>query len=158
MSAASMAQAPPADAAARERALDPSASFVVQAPAGSGKTELLVRRMLRLLATATRPEAVVAMTFTRKAAQQLGTRVRSRLRRLAGARLLDDLAGPDEDGVPAFDVTLVGMGEEGHPLSVFPDSPAVHEQAATVVAVFDCPKPPPTRKPNSPQFARGSTR
>ncbi|WFG45785.1 6-phosphogluconolactonase [Pseudonocardia alni] len=61
------------------------------------------------------------------------------------ARLLDDLAGPDEDGVPAFDVTLVGMGEEGHTLSVFPDSPAVHEQAATVVAVFDCPKPPPTR-------------
>lgn len=61
------------------------------------------------------------------------------------ARLLDDLAGPDNDGVPAFDVTLVGMGEEGHTLSVFPDSPAVHEQAATVVAVFDCPKPPPTR-------------
>lgn len=60
------------------------------------------------------------------------------------ARLLDDLAGPG-DGIPAFDVTLVGMGEEGHTLSVFPDSPAVHEQAATVVAVFDCPKPPPTR-------------
>jgi len=38
-----MAQAPPAYAAARERALDPTASFVVQAPAGSGKTELLVR-------------------------------------------------------------------------------------------------------------------
>lgn len=61
------------------------------------------------------------------------------------ARLLDDLALPGEDGVPAFDVTLVGMGEEGHTLSVFPDSPAVHEQAATVVPVFDCPKPPPTR-------------
>lgn len=51
----------------------------------------------------------------------------------------------DGDPVPAFDVTLVGMGEEGHTLSVFPDSPAVHERAATVVAVVDCPKPPPTR-------------
>ncbi|WP_425563700.1 6-phosphogluconolactonase [Pseudonocardia kongjuensis] len=61
------------------------------------------------------------------------------------ARLLADLARPEEDGIPAFDVTLVGMGEEGHTLSVFPDSPAVHEQAATVVGVFDCPKPPPTR-------------
>lgn len=61
------------------------------------------------------------------------------------ARVLDDLARPEEDGMPAFDVTLVGMGEEGHTLSVFPGSPAVHEQAATVVPVFDCPKPPPTR-------------
>lgn len=48
------------------------------------------------------------------------------------------------DGV-AFDVLLLGMGGEGHTLSVFPDSPAVHERAATVVAVRDCPKPPPTR-------------
>ncbi|MFP5068404.1 6-phosphogluconolactonase [Pseudonocardia nantongensis] len=59
------------------------------------------------------------------------------------ARLLGSLA--DDGEIPAFDVTLVGMGEEGHTLSVFPDSPAVHEQAATVVPVFDCPKPPPTR-------------
>ncbi|MEJ8281558.1 6-phosphogluconolactonase [Pseudonocardia spirodelae] len=61
------------------------------------------------------------------------------------ADLLAELARPEEDGIPAFDITLVGMGEEGHTLSVFPDSPAVHERAATVVAVFDCPKPPPTR-------------
>jgi 6-phosphogluconolactonase len=46
---------------------------------------------------------------------------------------------------PMFDVLLLGMGGEGHTLSVFPDSPAVHETAAGVVAVHDCPKPPPTR-------------
>ncbi|WP_035304828.1 6-phosphogluconolactonase [Actinokineospora inagensis] len=44
-----------------------------------------------------------------------------------------------------LDILLAGVGEEGHTLSVFPDSPAVHESEATVVAVRDCPKPPPTR-------------
>ncbi|GAA2982232.1 6-phosphogluconolactonase [Actinokineospora diospyrosa] len=44
-----------------------------------------------------------------------------------------------------LDILLAGVGEEGHTLSVFPDSPAVHEVEATVVAVHDCPKPPPTR-------------
>ena len=47
--------------------------------------------------------------------------------------------------VPAFDVFLLGVGEEGHTASIFPDSPAVHETSLTVVAVRDCPKPPPTR-------------
>jgi 6-phosphogluconolactonase len=46
---------------------------------------------------------------------------------------------------PMFDVLLLGMGGEGHTLSVFPHSPAVRETAAGVVAVHDCPKPPPTR-------------
>lgn len=49
------------------------------------------------------------------------------------------------DPVPAFDVHLLGMGGEGHVNSLFPHSPAVREQQATVVAVRDCPKPPPTR-------------
>ncbi|GAA2811210.1 6-phosphogluconolactonase [Crossiella cryophila] len=47
--------------------------------------------------------------------------------------------------VPVFDVCLLGVGEEGHTASIFPDSPAVHEASRTVVAVRDCPKPPPTR-------------
>ncbi len=49
------------------------------------------------------------------------------------------------EGVPIFDVLLAGCGPEGHVLSVFPDSPAVHAQAVGVLAVRDCPKPPPTR-------------
>ena len=47
--------------------------------------------------------------------------------------------------VPSFDVCLLGVGEEGHTASVFPHSPAVEETARAVVAVRDCPKPPPTR-------------
>jgi len=57
---------PMPDQAQRDAALDPRRSFIVQAPAGSGKTELLVRRFLKLLSTVQRPEEILAITFTKE--------------------------------------------------------------------------------------------
>ena len=67
------------DSAQREQALDPNRSFIVQSPAGSGKTELLIQRYLTLLGTVSHPEVVIAITFTRKAAGEMRRRVMTAL-------------------------------------------------------------------------------
>ena len=88
------------DYAQRRQALDPAQSFIVQAPAGSGKTELLIQRYLCLLGQVDFPEEIIAVTFTRKAAAEMQGRVVNALERARNnippvddaTRITDELA------------------------------------------------------------------
>ncbi|MDR0480582.1 MAG: UvrD-helicase domain-containing protein, partial [Gallionellaceae bacterium] len=75
------------------RALDPRRSIVVEACAGSGKTWLLVSRIFRLLLDGAQPSQILAITFTRKTAQEMQARLQEWLR---------DLAQGDDDFVLRF--------------------------------------------------------
>ena len=75
-----------------EAPLHPS---LVVAGAGSGKTETMAARVVWLIANGrVAPEQVLGLTFTRKAAGELGDRVRHRLRHLARAAARDGLVLP----------------------------------------------------------------
>jgi ATP-dependent helicase/nuclease subunit A len=73
--------------------LNPDKCIVVEACAGSGKTWLLVSRIVRLLLCGVKPGEILAITFTRKAAQEMQARLRD---------WLYDLASRDDDFVRDF--------------------------------------------------------
>ncbi len=71
--------APPDPATRQRQAADPTASVWVGASAGTGKTKVLIDRMLRLMLGGTPPERILCLTFTKAAAAEMENRLASRL-------------------------------------------------------------------------------
>ena len=97
------------DMSARSAALDISKSIIVQAPAGSGKTGLLIQRYLRLLSVVKSPEEVLAITFTRKAALEMQLRVIDALR---GARDGAEAQSEHENLTLSLAASVLARGEQ----------------------------------------------
>lgn len=70
---------PTPDQKIRDEALNTAGSFIVESPAGSGKTDLLIARYLALLSKVSHPRQILAVTYTRKAAVQMKNRVTQKL-------------------------------------------------------------------------------
>lgn len=138
----------------RRDALDPERSFIVQAPAGSGKTELLIQRYLLLLARVDHAEEIIAVTFTKKAAGEMRERVLQALAdaqagktpasaheeltlKLAAAALRRDLAAgwhladnPAQLRIQTIDALCAGLTRQMPLLSQFGAQPQTVEDAS----------------------------
>src|SRR5579884_2432547 len=75
------------------KASDPAAHASLSASAGTGKTQVLTARVLRLLLTGARPESILCLTFTKAAAAEMANRVGARL--AAWVRLKEKLLRKD---------------------------------------------------------------
>src|SRR5689334_24026688 len=101
-------------------AADPSAHASLSASAGTGKTQVLTARVLRLLLKGARPESILCLTFTKAAAAEMANRIGARL--AAWVRLKDTELATDLDH----------LGES--------TDPKTRERARQLFArVLDCP-------------------
>lgn len=104
------APAPPPDEPVRERIRsDLHTTLLVEAAAGTGKTTCMVDRMLALVRTGTaKPEGIVAVTFTRKAAAELTRRFREKLQEAAATAADADERGRLAAAVERVDAMVIG--------------------------------------------------
>ena len=101
-------------------ASDPAVHAALSASAGTGKTQVLTARVLRLLLKGARPESILCLTFTKAAAAEMANRIGARL--AAWVRLKDSKLGTD----------LLNLGES--------NDPRTRERARQLFArVLDCP-------------------
>ncbi|MBV8032052.1 MAG: UvrD-helicase domain-containing protein, partial [Betaproteobacteria bacterium] len=114
------------DESQRQEALDIRRSFIVQAPAGSGKTDLLVKRFVALLGVVRQPEEVLAITFTRKAAAEMRKRV---LEALGKPELAHRLR------IQTIDALCVSLARGMPVLARFGAAPAIVEDAPELYRV-----------------------
>lgn len=156
----------PLDQQQRLQALDPLKSICVSAPAGSGKTELLTQRVLTLLARVEQPEHILAITFTRKAAAEMRSRIIETLKlglgpcpeaahkklswELASKALKNDqesqwqlLANPNRLQIQTIDSFCASLTRMMPVLSQFGSQPAITESPATLyeqacASLFSC--------------------
>jgi len=102
------------------QASDPAVHAALSASAGTGKTQVLTARVLRLLLKGARPESILCLTFTKAAAAEMANRIGKRL--AAWVRLKDSELAAD----------LLALGES--------NAPATRERARQLFAkVLDCP-------------------
>ena len=78
----------PIDQSTRDEVIDPKFSFLVQAPAGSGKTTTLANRILQLLTVVNSPKEIIAMSFTNKAAAEMHHKVKDQYKKLENKEIV----------------------------------------------------------------------
>ncbi len=102
----------PPDASARRAAADPSRNVVLRASAGTGKTTVLTDRYIRLVECGVPPRNILALTFTRKAAQEMKDRIVGELGTGDRRRALAGRTDVAEVNISTLDAFTLGLIRE----------------------------------------------
>ena len=119
---------PPLDPSQRKAAEFSGAPLLLDAGPGTGKTRTLVARIVHLLGTGVEPEAIVALTFSNKAAQELSERV--------GAAVPDKAANIWTGTFHAFGLELIRKYHD-HPALGLPPDVGVIDKSDAVALLED---------------------